>query len=125
MNEITVKDIQPKKTIGELCANRVRKAWVLQMTEEQKQKFSHFPGKVKQQLYKSFDSEVQQIWIDLMKSKNEQLIKDGAKMIKGKVTENEITQSRFSDEHAIDVNELLIEAAKIWLSQFDKRSAND
>lgn len=116
-NEITVADIQPKKTAGESCNTRIRKAWSLQMTDLQKEKFKHFPGSVKQQLYKTFDSEVQQIWTDLMTSTNQRLEKDGVKIVKTKDG-----YSHFSDEHAIDVDELLIQAAKIWLDDFSKRS---
>lgn len=115
--ELTPIDIQPKKTKGDSCDQRVRNAWSLQMTEEHKQKFAHFPGFVRQQLYRSFDFEVQDIWVKLMKDHRLQKLSEGVKLVKC------LDCWKLPDEHCIDPDETLIVAAKLWLADFAKREA--
>ena len=114
---VTVADIQAKKTSGESCDTRVRKAWSLQMTAKQRSKFENFPGFVKIQLYKGFDKEVLSIWIDMMRQYNRRAIESGAKFVKVNGF------SRFEDSWCTDVDEMLLVAAQLWLDEFDKRSA--
>ena len=116
---ITPADIQPKKTAGESCDTRVRKAWVLQMPEEQKAKFEKFPGYVRHQLYKSFDSDIIEIWVKLMRNAHQAALKDGAKYIRVAGI------SRLEDEFCADSDELLIMAAQLWIEEFQLRSAQD
>lgn len=118
-NTITTADIQPKKTIGDSCDTRVRKSWVLQMPETEKAKFEQFPGYVRHQLYRSFDYEVQEIWVRLMRDSHKSAIENGAKYVKvGGI-------SRLEDAFCFDSDELLILAAQLWLDDFAKRSAKD
>ena len=85
-NEITVNDLQPKRSaanttndaVGQSADNRIRKAWSLQMPDAVKAKFAHFPGDVKRQLYKSFDQETNEIWVELLAKANEDAAKAGA-----------------------------------------------
>ena len=114
---VTVADIQAKKTIGDSCDTRVRKSWVLQMPEDQKAKFDKFPGYVKIQLYRSFDYEVQEIWVKLMRMAHKTALENGAKYVKV----NGI--SRLEDAFCTNTDELLLEAARIWLEDFSNRSA--
>lgn len=117
MTMITPADIQPKKTRGESCDQRVRNAWKLQMPEADKAKFEKFPGYVKCQLFRTFDFEVQAIWVRLMKQARETALANGAKYIKVDGID------RLEDAHCSNVDELLITAASIWLEDFATRSA--
>lgn len=117
MTMITPADIQPKKTRGESCDQRVRNAWKLQMPEADKAKFEHFPGYVKCQLFREFDFEVQAIWVKLMKEARLKAIADGAKFVKVDGIE------RLEDAFCSDSDELLITAAQLWLEDFATRSA--
>lgn len=116
---ITPADIQPKKTIGDSCDTRVRKSWVLQMPESEKAKFEKFPGYVRQQLYRSFDYEVQDIWVRLMRDAHKAALENGAKYIKVNGIQ------RLEDDFCTNTDELLILAAQLWLDDFAKRSAKD
>lgn len=115
---ITPADIQCKHTIGDSCDTRVRKSWVLQMPEEQKAKFENFPMIVKTQLYRSFDYEVQGIWVKLMMNARIEAEKAGAKYVKVAGI------SRLEDEFCVNTDELLILAAQMWLDDFATRQAN-
>lgn len=117
MTMITTADIQPKKTRGESCDQRVRNSWVLQMPEIDKAKFNHFPLDVKLQLFRDFDFEVQAIWVDLMKKARELALASGAKMVKVEGI------YRLEDAYCSDSDELLITAAQLWLEQFSTRTA--
>lgn len=116
--EITPDDIQPKKTRGESCDQRVRNAWALQMTDEHKSKFMHFPGMVRQQLYRAWDFEVQNIWVGMMRDARIEALKNGAKMVKVAGIH------KLQDEFCADVDELLIQAAQLWLANFVHRQSN-
>ena len=115
--EITVNDLQPKHSRGESADNRIRKAWSLQMPDEVKAKFSHFPGEVKRQLYVSFDKEVNEIWVNMMANANKRAGEQGAKevLIDG--------VKRLEDAYCQDPDELLIQAAQIFIERFAQREA--
>ncbi len=117
MTMITPADIQPKKTRGESCDQRVRNAWKLQMPESEKAKFDGFPGYVKCQLFRSFDYEVQEIWVRLMRDAHKAALADGAKYVKVDGIH------RLEDAYCSDTDELLITAAQLWLDDFATRSA--
>lgn len=114
---LTAADIQPKKTRGESCDQRVRNSWVMQMSECHRNKFMHFPGAVRQQLYRSFDFEVQDIWVKMMKDHRENALKNGVKMVKVAGI------YKLPDEHCVDPDEVLLVAAQCWLADFENREA--
>ncbi|EQA7786758.1 RNA polymerase-binding protein RpbA [Acinetobacter baumannii] len=114
-NEITVNDLQPKHSRGESADNRIRKAWSLQMPDEVKAKFKDFPGDVKRQLYKSFDAEVNEIWTQFLVNRNKHASESGAKEVRVNGFR------RLEDKFCVDPDELLIEAAKIFIERFAKR----
>lgn len=116
--EIKVSDLQPKHSGGESADNRIRKSWSLQMPDEVKAKFKDFPGKVKVQLYRDFDSEVNEIWTDLMAKSNSEAAANGAKEVRVS------GYRRLQDEFCRDPDELLIEAAQIFITRFAQREAN-
>jgi hypothetical protein len=121
--EITVNDLQPKRTaanttndaVGQSADNRIRKAWSLQMPDEVKAKFAHFPGDVKRQLYKSFDQETNEIWVELLANANKEAEAAGAKEIRVGGFK------RLSDEFCKNPDELLIQAAQMFITRFAQR----
>lgn len=117
-NEITVADLQAKHSTGESADNRIRKAWSLQMPEEVKAKFKHFPKDVKMQLYRSFDKETNEIWTNMLANANATAKDSGAKHVRvnGFV--------RLEEQFCVDPDELLIQAAQIFIERFSTRDAN-
>lgn len=115
--EITTADLQPKHSRGDSADNRVRKAWSLQMPEEVKAKFSHFPGAVKTQMYRSFDAEVHEIWTKMLGKVNQNAKESGAKEV------NQNGFRRLEDKFCQDPDEVLIQAAQIFIERFAKREA--
>lgn len=116
-NEITVSDLQPKHSRGESADNRIRKAWSLQMPDSVKDTFKHFPGEVKSQLYKNFDSEVREIWTRMLSAGNEAAKANGAKEVRVDGFR------RLEDKFCKDPDELLIQAAQIFIERQSTRSA--
>ncbi|ADG60009.1 RNA polymerase binding [Acinetobacter phage Acj9] len=116
-NEITAADLQPKHSRGESADNRIRKAWSLQMPDEVKAKFAHFPGDVKRQMYKGFDAEVNEIWTKMMSDANQHAKDSGAKTVRV----NGFT--RIEDQYCMDPDELLIQAAQSFITKFAQRDA--
>lgn len=116
-NEITVSDLQPKHSRGESADNRIRKSWSLQMPESVKKKFSHFPKDVKTQLYASFDKEVGAIWTKLLNDANSNAELSGAKEVRVNGFK------RLEDSFCKDPDELLIQAAQLFIIEFDKTDA--
>lgn len=114
-NEITKADLQPKHSKGESADTRIRRSWTLQMPEEVKSKFSHFPGDVKRQLYKSFDLEVNEIWTSMLAKSNAEAQQQGAKTIRVD------GESRFEDKFCKDPDDLLIQAAQVFITRLATR----
>lgn len=116
-NEITVNMLQSKHSEGKSADNRIRKSWSIQMPDDVKAKFSHFPSAVKLQMYKSFDAEVNEIWTKMLADANNNAKAQGAKNVRidGFV--------RLEDKFCIDPDELLIQAAQIFIERFAKRDA--
>ncbi|AZU98663.1 RNA polymerase binding protein [Acinetobacter phage vB_AbaM_PhT2] len=115
--EITVNDLQPKHSRGESADNRIRKSWSLQMPDEVKAKFANFPGDVKRQLYISFDKEVNEIWTSMLSKANENAAKNNAKEIRVNGLR------RLEDAYCVDPDEVLIQAAQIFIERFAEREA--
>lgn len=116
-NEITVNDLQPKHSRGESADNRIRKAWSLQMPDEVKAKFAHFPGQVKRQLYISFDKEVNEIWVTMLAKANKHAADNNAKEVRVNGLK------RLEDAYCVDPDEVLIQAAQIFIERFAAREA--
>lgn len=116
-NEITVSELQPKHSRGESADNRIRKAWSLQMPESVKATFKHFPGPVKAQLYKNFDAEVNEIWTRMLTAANDNAKSEGAKEVRVN------GYRRLEDKFCQDPDELLIQAAQIFIERQSQRSA--
>ncbi len=117
--DITVNDLQPKHSRGESADNRVRKAWALQMPDEVKAKFSGFPQSVKAQLYKSFDTEVHDIWTSMLVKLNKHAKDNGAKTVRVNGF------SRLEESFCKDTDLILIEAAQVFIERFANREANN
>ena len=107
---IKSSDINPKHVRDSDHFNRVRKAWALQVPKEFTEKLNKVPGVARLQLYKTFDDEVTQLWIDAMKRRNDGARDAGAKMI------NVDGYHRFEDAFIYDNNELLLEVALNWVN---------
>lgn len=114
-NPIKVTDLQAKHSTGESADNRIRKSWSIQMPDEVKAKFKHLPRDVKQQLYKAFDSEVNEIWTELLAKGNTDAAAAGAKEVRVS------GYRRLEDSFARDPDEVLIEAAQTFIVRFAER----
>ena len=117
-NTITTADLVSKHSSGESADNKIRKAWTLQMPDEVKDKFKNFPSQVKIQLYKSFDKDVKDKWIELMSESNKLAIESGAKVVK--VGDN---IKRLEDKFCGNPDELLIKAAQLFIIEFNNSEA--
>lgn len=111
---VSANQIQTRHSDGSSADNRVRKSWVLQMPDEVKNKFKHLPGQVKQQLYKSFDDEVKEIWVKMMNVENQTAIDNNASVKK-------IDGEKVFVDTNVDTDNLLLIAAQQFIEDFSKR----
>lgn len=109
IKEITMNDI---KATGDIVVNKVRKAWVAGMPDEYKEKIKAFPSLTKKTLYKQFDTEVHQLWTDLLAEANAKAKENGAKLV------GKDGLKHFEDEHCVNPDQLLIQAATEFLVKF-------
>lgn len=116
--QVTVFDIQPRHSRGESADVRIRKAWVLQCPEEMNNAYAHYPAQVRKQLYRDFDSQVQKIWTDMLRQRREHSIAQGARFVRV----NGFT--RLQDEYCFDTDEVLLEAALIFIEKFVAEHVN-
>lgn len=113
INFVDVKDIQVKNVRADSNPNnqnRIRKSWVLALTEETKQAIK---DKIKDSearfaFYKSIDDEVAEKWIELMRKHYNESIKAGAKI----VTDRHGGE-RLENDYCVDADEQLVAAGQI------------
>lgn len=103
-------DINPKRVRDADHFNRVRKAWVLQISDADRSKLIAVPAISRFQLYKMFDDEITWLWIKAMKTHNDQATESGAKMV------NIDGYHHFESQFILDTNELLIQVASNWIN---------
>lgn len=108
---ISAKDLRAKFTSDESGENKLRKAWVLQMPDEVKEKLKTYPGAVRIQLYKQFDKEVNDIYADNLRIARETALANGAKY-------ERIDGVDRLTKGTVDQDEVLIESAVQWINKF-------
>lgn len=107
--EVTTRDIQAKHSRNESADTRVRKSWVLQMTEDLKEGFDHLPAPVRKELYRKFDKVVHDTWVARLRAHNENARAQGARVL------NFDGDKRFEDAFCVDTDEVLLDVAKTFI----------
>lgn len=100
---ITVKDLKNVNS-RESFQGMVRKAWVLQLTDEVKAKLQALPQETRFEMYKTLDKETAQKHLELMRDHKERSLAAGAKYVI--IDGIEVLEPAYQ----IDTDELLIEA---------------
>lgn len=103
MNTITVQDIQGK--ISDSADTKIRKAWVLQISDETRATIQSMPLESRRSMYKALDQDVLKHWIGKMRQHREDALANGVKMIRSNGF------YRLPDEYCDQQDQMLIDAA--------------
>ncbi|UOX40427.1 RNA polymerase binding protein [Aeromonas phage GomatiRiver_11] len=94
--------------------NKIRKAWVANITDAKAAQLQVLAPEVRFELYADLDKEVREMYIELMKQRKLRVLATGGYMVRG-MNDKLVLAPEFQ----VDTDELLIQAAELVMADYN------